>query len=110
MRLRDAALASTLAAFGGLVLAWQGGGAIGSGRLSTFGASPWQFGLAAGGALAAVSAASLSSLAALAWWRNRTPAEDADAPAVVLTAVPAGVRGETPDGSTDAAESDSLAG
>lgn len=36
------------AACGGLVLAWQGGGAIGSGRLHAVGASPWQLGLALG--------------------------------------------------------------
>ena len=32
----------------GLLLAWQGGGAIGSGRLHAVGASPWQLGLALG--------------------------------------------------------------
>ena len=36
------------AALVGVVLAWQGGGAIGSGRLHAVGASPWQFGLAVG--------------------------------------------------------------
>ena len=32
----------------GMLLAWQSGGAIGSGRLHAVGASPWQFGLATG--------------------------------------------------------------
>ncbi len=32
----------------GMLLGWQGGGAIGSGRLHAVGASPWQFGLAVG--------------------------------------------------------------
>ena len=41
----------------GMVFAWQGGGAIGSGRLHAVGASPWQFGLAAG--VAAGSAGAL---------------------------------------------------
>jgi hypothetical protein len=77
LRLRAAVLAAALAGLGGLVLAWQGGGAIGSGRLSSFGASPWQFGLAVAGALAIVSSASLSSLAALAWWRARRAADAA---------------------------------
>ena len=77
LRLRDAALAAALAAMGGLVLAWQGGGAIGSGRLSAVGVSPWQFALAIGGALAVVATASLAALAALAWWRERRAADTA---------------------------------
>jgi hypothetical protein len=71
LRLRSAGSAALLAAGAGFVLAWQGGGAIGSGPLATVGASPWQFGLALGGALAAVAAATLAAFAALAWWRDR---------------------------------------
>jgi hypothetical protein len=56
---------------GALVLAWQGGGAIGSGRLNAVGASPWQFSLAVGAGLAGVAAGSLGALAALEWWRAR---------------------------------------
>ncbi len=46
LRLRTAAAAAALSAVVGMTLAWQGGGAIGGGRLQAFGASPWQFGLA----------------------------------------------------------------
>ena len=118
MRLRDAALASLLAALVGMVLAWQGGGAIGSGRLSTVGASPWQFGLAIGGALAAVSAVSLSSLAGLAWWRARPRPEQPASPlsaslATLLSVVDKG-EAEPEDAAEDEAapapEDDSLAG
>lgn len=35
------------------LLAWQGGGAVGSGRLATVGASPWQLGLAGAAGVAA---------------------------------------------------------
>ena len=74
-RLRRAGAGAAMAALLGAILAWQGGGAIGSGRLSAFGASPWQFGLAVGGALGAVAAASVGVLAALAWWRARADEE-----------------------------------
>lgn len=77
LRLRAAGLAGGLAAAAGLVLAWQGGGSIGSGSLSAIGASPWQFGLALGGALAVVAAATAATLAALAWWRARPAAAPA---------------------------------
>jgi hypothetical protein len=70
-RLRHAGAAAALAVLFGGVLAWQGGGAIGSGRLRAFGASPWQFGLAAGAGLAVVAGASLGALALLGWWRKR---------------------------------------
>ncbi len=66
------AVAATVATIAiGVVLGWQGGGAIGSGRLSAFGASPWQFGLAAGAGVGAVAAAALAGLGAIAWWRSR---------------------------------------
>jgi Family of unknown function (DUF6350) len=94
--LRIVCVAALLVTCGGLVMAWQAGGAIGSGRLSAFGASPWRFGLATGAAVGVVASAAVGALAALAWWRARRArtADDADgvdeAPqlvAVVATAV-----------------------
>ena len=41
------------------------------GRLSAFGVSPWQFGLAVGAALFVVAAVSIGALQALSWWRAR---------------------------------------
>lgn len=70
-QLRVAAAATAATVGGGLVLGWQGGGAIGSGRLSALGASPWQFGLATGAGAAAVAAATLGGLGVIGWWRNR---------------------------------------
>ena len=74
-RWRDLALGLGGTALLGAVVAWQGGGSIGSGRLHAIGASPWRFGLMAalgGGAVAAV-------LLALQWCgerlRARTDAE-----------------------------------
>jgi hypothetical protein len=71
LRLRVVGLGALSAALLGLLLAWQGGGAIGSGRLHAFGASPWQFGAATGAALAVVAGATTAALGALAWWRGR---------------------------------------
>ncbi|HEY3631702.1 MAG TPA: DUF6350 family protein [Jatrophihabitantaceae bacterium] len=48
------AVAAGLAGVGMAVLAWLGGGAMGSGRLHTIGASPWQAGLAVAGEVAVV--------------------------------------------------------
>jgi hypothetical protein len=79
LRLRDAAMAAALAALTGVALAWQGGGAIGSGRLHAIGASPWQFSLAVGLGPAVVAAAALSALAVLGRWRAR----DAEAAGVL---------------------------
>jgi hypothetical protein len=104
--LRNAAAGALVAAVIGLVVAWQGGGAIGSGRLSAFGASPWRFGLAVGAALAVISGAALGALAALAWWRSRAErrVQASRAPRAKLAAVvPAADDG-------DAAEEDVLAG
>ena len=79
----------------------QGGGAIGSGQLSAFGASPWQFGLALGGALGAVGAGAIGVLAALARWQARVDAE-----ASWLAAVPSSSADDREDGD----EADALAG
>ncbi|MDP9116412.1 MAG: DUF6350 family protein, partial [Actinomycetota bacterium] len=67
--------AALLAALVLIVLTWQGGGAIGGGRLSTVGASPAQVGLAVGAALAVASAmvVSVGSLRSLLTHR-RVPA------------------------------------
>ncbi|MDQ2750696.1 MAG: DUF6350 family protein [Actinomycetota bacterium] len=43
-----------------VLLAWQGGGGIGSGRLKTVGASPWRLGLFVGLELAVVAGAALT--------------------------------------------------
>jgi hypothetical protein len=86
LRLRTAGIAGVLAALLGMLLGWQGGGAIGSGRLSAFGASPWRFGLAVGGALSVLAAASIGSLQAVSWWRERG-SERVAAAAAALTAV-----------------------
>jgi Family of unknown function (DUF6350) len=106
LRLRNAAAAAAVAIVVGVILAWQAGGAIGNGRLSAFGASSWQFGLALGAGLAVVSEAALGALAALAWWRSR----DDEAPGLVratLTAVTSVVTRDDPD---DADEDGKLAG
>jgi hypothetical protein len=71
LRLRTAGVGVAIAAVLAMVLGWQGGGAIGSGRLSAFGTSPWRFGLATGAALGAVAGVSVGALALLAWWRSR---------------------------------------
>jgi hypothetical protein len=51
---RGVAVAAGSAGLGMAVLAWLGGGAVGSGRLHTIGASPWQVGLAVAGEVAVV--------------------------------------------------------
>jgi hypothetical protein len=106
LRLRTAAVAAALSAVVGMILAWQGGGAIGAGRLRAFGASPWQFGLAVAAGLAAVSGCALCAFAALAWWRARgdTATEVVRA---TLTAVTSLVGRNDGD---DAAEDGKLAG
>jgi hypothetical protein len=67
------------------VLAWQGGGSIGSDRLATVGASPWLSGAVVAGELASVGSLALGivALAGLEWrgWRART------APAVLRKVV-----------------------
>jgi Family of unknown function (DUF6350) len=102
--LRNAAVAVVLVALAGFVLAWQGGGSIGSGRLSAFGASPWRVGLSVAGAVAVVATAAVGALALLGWWRRRA-ADEAGRPA--LTAVPADL---DQSDTGDDAEADSLAG
>jgi hypothetical protein len=106
LRLRSAGIAGVLAVLLGMLLGWQGGGAIGSGRLSAFGASPWQFGLAVGAALSVMAAVSIASLQAVSWWRERGSERIASA-AAALTAV-LSVADNAADGDDD--EDDILAG
>lgn len=63
---RGVAVAVGIAGCGMALLAWLGGGAIGSGRLSTVGASPWQVGLSVAGQTATVALAYLG-----VWWLRR---------------------------------------
>jgi hypothetical protein len=104
----QAALGVAVAAVLGAVLGWLGGGGIGSGRLSTVGASPWQLGLAVAAGAAAVGTAALAGLAAVSWWRgrvdDRVPVGRAPLTAV---AAPESDRGARPG---DAEGADQLAG
>jgi hypothetical protein len=89
-----------------LLLGWVSGGALGPGRLSAVGVSPWQFGFAVAAGTAAVAVPSLAGLAAVTWWRGRS----AQSPPVVraaLSAVATAVRHKD-DG--DADRGDQLAG
>jgi hypothetical protein len=107
LRLRDAGVGAVLAAVLGAVLAWQGGGAIGSGRLAAVGASPWQFGLAMGAAIGVVATAAIGVLAATARWRDR--AEDTvERIRTLLTPVrtPADEQDDAPDDAADDAAGD----
>ena len=65
--LHAVAVAAPGAGAGMALLAWLGGGAVGTGRLRTVGASPWQVGLAVAGEVAAVA---LLFVAAHALWRR----------------------------------------
>jgi hypothetical protein len=109
LRLRNLGAGVLSAVVIGLVLAWQGGGSIGSGRLSAVGASPWQFGLAIGAALAVIAGLSLAALAALEWWRARTP-DPAHSLRARLVAVVTSRAAEQDDDADDAEEENVLAG
>src|SRR5262249_1976472 len=89
----------------GFVLAWQGGGAIGSGRLSAFGASPWKFGLLTGGAVGVAATATVGAVTLLGWSRARRVGGAAGRPALAAIA---GLAAE--DDASDDAETDILAG
>ncbi len=75
-RLGQAAGAAVLAGLGLALLAWQGGGGIGTGRLRTIGASPWQLGGAVAGQVLVVSLVGLGLLAAWRWMRS--PIDEVD--------------------------------
>jgi hypothetical protein len=70
-RLRHVGIASAGSAMAWLVLAWQGGGGIGAGRLAVVGASPWQIGGVVLGELAALALVELSLYAAWRALRHR---------------------------------------
>jgi hypothetical protein len=102
-------LGSVGTGFVGLLLAWQGGGAIGSGRLNAFGASPWRLGTSLAAAVVVAGAAALGVAAAAAWWRARRVDEDesAEAPGVVrttLAAVASVVTGQDDDGTDETSQ------
>lgn len=74
-RWRDLGVGLGGAALLGAIVAWQGGGSIGSGRLHAVGASPWRFGLAAAAGSGTVAAVLLG----LQWCGERLRARtDAD--------------------------------
>ncbi len=73
--LRGVAAAASLSAPAMAVLTWLGGGAVGTGRLRTIGASPWQVGLAVAGEIATIT---LLLVAVQALWR-RLASRDAPA-------------------------------
>jgi hypothetical protein len=110
-RCRDAALGSIGAGVIGGILGWQGGGAIGTGRLSTFGASPGQFGALLAGAVAVTAATGLATAAALGWWRAGRAGEDADQVFVpaALVALASSVADDA-DADTDAEPGDTADG
>jgi hypothetical protein len=96
MRWRDAGLGMVGAGLLGAVLAWQGGGGIGSGRLAAVGASPWQFGLALSAGAGVVAAAVLASLAAVAAARSHEGhGEETDRPLSLVRSTLLGTRHET---------------
>lgn len=73
-RFADVARAAAIAAVLGGVLAWQGGGAIGSGHLAAVGASPWQLGAAFAGLTLVGGATALALVALAGTFRGRTRA------------------------------------
>jgi hypothetical protein len=66
-RLRVALLGAALAGVVMAVLAWQGGGSVGDGRLHTVGASPWLLGCAVAAATSVLTAVTLAGTAAWRW-------------------------------------------
>jgi hypothetical protein len=73
--LRGVAAAALISAPAMALVTWLGGGAVGTGRLRTVGASPWQVGLAVAGEIATVT---LLLIAAQTLWRLLS---DRDVPA-----------------------------
>lgn len=77
--LRAVAVAASLSGAAMAVLAWLGGGAVGTGRLRTVGASPWQTGLAVAGAIAASALVAVAARAIWMWlarWARGTAGAD----------------------------------
>jgi len=117
-RLRVVGSAIGFVALGLAVLAWQGGGSIGTGDLSAIGASPWQLGLAVTAAVSVVAAGALGVAALrerIGRSAGRGTGRDAAAAAVqrlvVLTKSAAGRDNRQGEGKTDDGGSgDQLAG
>ncbi len=107
-RLRDSAAAAVLAGVAWTVLAWQGGGAVGSGRLNAVGASPWRTGTAVAAVLLVTACLATGVLAAARIWRRRRHTEE---PVPVVRLVPAADEAD-PGGevAADAADENELAG
>jgi hypothetical protein len=108
-RWRMAGLGALGAGLLGCLLAWQGGGAIGAGRLAEFGVSPWQFGGALAGETAVVAGAGLGILTLVARFRTgaaRTPRGLLSAVKVAL----ADARGESAPRDDEDDGADQLAG
>jgi hypothetical protein len=100
-RWRIAGAGAVGAALIGCGLGWQGGGAIGTGPLAEFGASPWQLGLAFGLEAGVVAAAGLGVLLLV----GRLRGGEVTAPGRVLSAVRAANRA-SPDARTGDDEDD----
>jgi Family of unknown function (DUF6350) len=83
--LRAVAVAAAASGCGMAVLAWLGGGAVGSGRLRTVGASPWRVGLAVAGEIAAVALVYVAWRALRRWFSKRSPRFTKRAPRRRLT-------------------------
>lgn len=66
-RCAELGVSAGLAALASGVLAWQGGGSIGAGRLSAVGASAWLSALTIGAEVAVAGAVTLGLLAAVQW-------------------------------------------
>ncbi|MDQ6851663.1 MAG: DUF6350 family protein, partial [Actinomycetota bacterium] len=105
-RLDTAACAASAAGVIMLGLAWQGGGAVGNGRLHTVGASPWQFAVATAVEVGVLSLTWLGLGAAWTWLRQ--PVDDEDEVGFFLT--PKSSLVVVPDDAEKADEADQLAG
>jgi hypothetical protein len=108
-RLGSALVAALVAGAIMFVLGWQGGGAVGDGRLHTVGASPWQLGVAVAAAVAVVAVVGVAVAAA---WQTMLGADDEDDGLSLVAGLRAprllGLRGIARDMATD--EPDDLAG
>jgi hypothetical protein len=100
---RDAIVGLAGAGLLGGLLAWQGGGGIGTGRLSAVGASPWQLGLAVPIGAGAVAAVVLAALAGIVALRSRQDDDEA-------TQSPLSLVRSTLSGAAGGTKEDKLAG
>jgi len=109
---RTAVAAALVVVFVMMILGWQAGGSIGSGRLRAVGPSPWQLGLAVGGEIALVSVATLGAVALIHRFGggSRHTGRVFDEPVLVAAPAPT-TRLEVVDGATEEnTEDDQLAG